>query len=155
MLVMVVVIPVVLISGLMVRRPITTLDSLPGPAAPAPPGRPGLRVPVELAGHALSLRVYTGSDEEPVAITLIPRSEGKNRAPSLAPDVLLYWSPVYPSDDEWLGSARFIGPFDATEAATFMLTGGAFRGPGFLVAYSLAHREWLDAAPVSAGREGN
>lgn len=141
--------PVVFIVGLRSRMPVPVMETLPfGMAEPAVTGRVDT-VRIGESWFALTIGRRPGTGE--AALRLVPvRDSLSERADAAvaAPDVLVYWS-EQPVDEALPEGAWLLGPLRGERPAAFRVPVSLEGADGFLVLYSLAHRQLLGGIAVT------
>ncbi len=138
--------PVIFVSGLLVRQTIPVSARLP---VARPEDAPGQFVVIrdEAAlwkDQAIRTRLLKpASDATKVLLELTPlRDPGE-------PDVLVYWSEQKPETDRVAERALLLGSLNGAQPARFVLPEQATTGNGYLMLYSLAHRRVITTTELS------
>ena len=141
--------PVAYAAGLLSRRPIAIMPSLPAALSDSTEsGASGDWIEGLWGDLPLNTRIVSGSDG--ARIVLAPRR------PIKRPSLLLYWTPLsdLPRGQGFPSSSVLLGAFSGVRIQAFPSPDWGDRASGTLFLYSLAHREVVAAARLpTAGEE--
>ncbi|MCI0389900.1 MAG: hypothetical protein MOB07_14215 [Acidobacteria bacterium] len=139
-------VPIVFVSGLMIRRPIPVSDRLPIIQTDPASGQASVLFEDETLwkGLAITTRVVVkGSDGSNLFLEL-------QATRHLAePDALVYWSESQPISERLPENAILLGKLNDMQVERWSLPERASAVTGYLTLYSLAHRKIVATAELS------
>jgi hypothetical protein len=139
-------VPVVFISGLIVRRPFPVSSRLPAiQSSPASEETSVLYEDRDLwKGSAVAARIIAVNGNSPIVFLELQATHDLAE-----PDLLVYWSESRPVPDRPSESAVLLGRLSGMRIERLQLPAGALSVTGYLALYSLAHAKTIATSELS------
>jgi hypothetical protein len=138
-------VPIVFVSGLAIRKPITYPNRLPITNAYLAPGQASVLYEDENLWKGLAITTRVVAIDRNRSIWFLELQGPLNLA---EPDELVYWSESQPLPDRLQGNAIFLGKLNGMQVERLALPERASAARGYLTIYSLAHMKIIATAEL-------
>ena len=139
-------VPIVFISGLMIRKPVPLSDRLPITHADLASGQASVLYEDKNLWKGQAIIIRVGAVESDRSNLFLELQGTRNLA---EPDVLVYWSESQSLPDGLSDNATLLGKLSGMENERLSLPERASANRGYLTIYSLAHRKIVATAELS------